>query len=122
MALQTTRWNAADYLKTEEARSEYLKAAFESGNPQIIAAAIGDVARSKGISHVAKATNRSREVIYKSFKKGGNPTLATLSSVMKEIGFKLSVEPLVIEQTNSLAPNMPAQIRSRKRQAAQKPA
>lgn len=90
MPLVTTRWDPADNLKTPEDQAAYLEAAFEDGDPDLIVAAIGDIARARGITQIAKATKLSRETLYKAFKPGGNPTIGTLTSVMREIGFKLT--------------------------------
>jgi probable addiction module antidote protein len=54
MAIETTRWDAADHLNTAEGIAAYLKAVFEDGDPALIAAALGDIARSKGMTKVAK--------------------------------------------------------------------
>lgn len=91
MAIKTTAWDPVDTLTSPEAEMAYLEAAFEDGDPALIAAAIGDVARARGMSQIAKDAGLSREVMYKSFRKEGNPTLETLSSVIKALGLKLAV-------------------------------
>jgi probable addiction module antidote protein len=92
MPLETTRWDVVDHLRTPEDQAAYLEAAFEDGDPDLIVAAIGDIARAQGIARIAEATKLSRETLSNIFKPGGNPTLATLTSVMREIGFKLAAE------------------------------
>lgn len=91
MPIKTTAWDPIDTLTSPEAERAYLEAAFEDGDPALIAAAIGDIARARGISQIAKDAGLSREVMYKSFRKEGNPTLETLSSVVKAMGFKLAI-------------------------------
>jgi probable addiction module antidote protein len=59
----------------------------------LIAAAIGDIARARGMSDLARETGVTRNTLYKAFGEGGNPTLTTLASVMKALGYKLSVSP-----------------------------
>ena len=51
---QTKPWDAADHLETQEDIVAYLEAAFEDGDPQVIAAALGDIARTKGMAHLAR--------------------------------------------------------------------
>jgi probable addiction module antidote protein len=92
MPLETTRWDVVGHLKSPEDQAAYLEAAFEDGDPDLIVAAIGDIARAQGIAKIAEATNLSRETLYKAFKPGGNPTLGTLTSVMRELGFRLTAE------------------------------
>lgn len=94
MTIETTVWNVQDHLQTEDDRRRYLEAAFEDGDPALIAAAVGDVARAQGASEVARKAGISREALYKAFQKDGNPTLATLAKVMKALNLKLQMSPL----------------------------
>jgi probable addiction module antidote protein len=57
----------------------------------MIAAAIGDVARTRGMGKIAKSAGLSRETMYKAFRSDGNPTLETLSAVAKALGYRLSI-------------------------------
>jgi len=91
MALETTPWDAADFLDSDETIAAYLEAAFEDGDPALIAAAIGDVARARGATDIARKAGLSREAMYKAFAQGGNPTLSTLTRVLKALGVRLSV-------------------------------
>jgi probable addiction module antidote protein len=90
MALETRPWDPVERLSTPEAQEAYLEAAFEDGDPDLIVAAIGDIARARGMSEIAASANVSREVMYKSFRHGGNPTLSTLSQVAGALGYKLT--------------------------------
>jgi probable addiction module antidote protein len=85
MALETLPWDPADHLKTAEDVREYLEAAFDDGDPALIAAALGDVARARGMTEIA------REAMYKAFRPEGNPTLDTLARVVRALGLKLTV-------------------------------
>ena len=58
------------------------------------ASAIGDVARSRNLSTIARNAGLSRETIYQAFSPEGNPTLSTVTAVMKSLGFQLSVKPI----------------------------
>ena len=93
MALETTPFDAGKYLKTRERQAEYLRAALEDGEPGTIALVLGDIARARGASELARETGLSRETIYKTFRAGGNPTLDTLSRVAKALGLRLTLEP-----------------------------
>jgi probable addiction module antidote protein len=92
MAIETTVWDPVDRLETQEAQEAYLEAAFEDGDPDLIVAAIGDIARARGMTEIASKANVSREVMYKSFRSGGNPTLSTLSQVAEALGYKLNLQ------------------------------
>jgi probable addiction module antidote protein len=93
MPLETKPWDAADHLGTPERQAAYLEAAFEDGDPALIAAAIGDIARARGMSELARETGVTRNALYKAFRDGGNPTLGTLAAVVEALGFKLTVRP-----------------------------
>lgn len=91
MALETLPWHPAEHLKTAEDVREYLKAAFEGGDPALIAAALGDVARARGMTEIAREAGISRETMDKAFRPEGNPTLDTLARVVRALGLKLAV-------------------------------
>jgi probable addiction module antidote protein len=94
MAIETKPFDVAEILNSEESISAYLEEAFESGDPRIIASAIGDVARSRNPSTIARSAGLSRETIYQAFSPEGNPTLSSVTAVMKSLGFQLSVKPI----------------------------
>jgi probable addiction module antidote protein len=91
MALATKAWDPTTHLDSPEAIAAYVEAAFEDGDPALIAAVIGDVARARGMTQLAKDAGVSRETIYKAFSEGGNPTLETLTGVIRALGLKLTV-------------------------------
>ncbi|ALJ98233.1 putative addiction module antidote protein [Brucella sp. 6810] len=93
MALETTRFDILDHLKTPEERLAYLEAAFEDGDPSLIAHALGDVARSVGMTAVAKEAGITREALYRSLSENGDPKLSTLLGVTKALGIHLTVGP-----------------------------
>jgi probable addiction module antidote protein len=90
MPLETTAWDPIDNLTTPEAERAYLEAAFEDGDPALIAAVIGDIARARGMTQIAREAGLTRDTMYKAFRREGNPTLETLTSVMKALGLKLA--------------------------------
>ena len=93
MPIETRDFDVRNYLKTPEDQAAYIEAALEHGDPSFIAAALGDIARVRGVTAFAAETGLSREAIYKAFKPGGNPTLDTLSKATKALGLRLSVVP-----------------------------
>ena len=86
---RTGPWDASDYLATDEDVSAYLEAAFDDGDPHLIVAALGDIARSKGITKIAAEAGMGRESLYKVLSVDGNPGFATVLKVLRAIGFRL---------------------------------
>ncbi|MFK8251793.1 addiction module antidote protein [Ancylobacter terrae] len=93
MALETTRWDAADHLDSPEAIAAYLEAAFEDGTPALITAALGDVARARGMTSLARDTGVAREALYRALSENGNPEFATILKVLGALGLTLTVGP-----------------------------
>jgi len=89
--LKTIPWDSADYLKTDKDIAYYLEAVFEDGDPELIAHALGTVARAKGMTKVADAAGLGRESLYKALSSEGNPEFATVLKVMRALGLKLKV-------------------------------
>ena len=88
---KTIPWDSAEHLETQEDIVAYLEAVFEDGDPALVAAALGDVARAKGMSQIAKAAGLGRESLYKALSREGNPKFATVLKVMRALGLKLKV-------------------------------
>lgn len=91
MPLETTAYDTADYLETTEDIADYLEAAFDDGDPELIATALGNVARSKGMTEIARATGLTRASLYKALSAEGNPEFATVLKVIQALGLKLTV-------------------------------
>jgi len=89
--IKTIPWDAAAHLKTDDDIAHYLEAAFEDGDPSLVAAALGDVARAKGMAKIAQAAGLGRESLYKALSKEGNPEFASVLKVMRALGLKLKV-------------------------------
>ena len=87
--IKTTVWDPAEYLETPEQIAIYLEDIFTSGDANLIVAAIGDVARSKGMAKIAYDTKRGRESLYKSLSQEGNPSFETIMKVLSSLGFGL---------------------------------
>lgn len=86
-----TPWDPVDHLDSEDAVIAYLDAAFEDGDPTLITAALGDVARSRGMSRIARETGLTREGLYRALSREGNPELATVMKVLAALGVQLRV-------------------------------
>ncbi|MCD1619127.1 putative addiction module antidote protein [Salipiger manganoxidans] len=93
MPLETTTFDAAEYLDTPEAIAAYLADAVEDNSPGALAQALGTVARAKGMAAIATETGLGRESLYKSLREGGDPKLSTVSKVLAAMGVRLTVEP-----------------------------
>jgi probable addiction module antidote protein len=79
------RFDMAEYLETEEDIVYYLEATAEE-DISLLPAALGAVARARGMSDLARTTGLSRETLYKTLSSEGNPTLSTLSKVLDAYG------------------------------------
>lgn len=94
MAVRTTRWDVTQHLDTDEKMALFLEAVFEEGDPATIAAAIGEVARARGMSQIAKDAGLSRENLYRALSGDGNPEFSTVMKVIKAMGFDLKITPV----------------------------
>ena len=90
---KTTRFDAAGYLDTAEARAEYMTAALETGDIEFIRDAVGVVARARGMGRIAKETGLSRESLYKALGETGNPEFATVMRIVRALGLTLAARP-----------------------------
>ncbi|MGB0128811.1 MAG: addiction module antidote protein [Rhodocyclaceae bacterium] len=89
----TTAWDPAEHLETEEDMAAYLEAALEEGDPALVAAALGDIARAKGMTQVAREAGLGRESLYKALSPSGNPEFATILKVVAALGLQLHAAP-----------------------------
>lgn len=87
--LKTRAWDAAEHLETEDDMAAYLEAALSEGDPALISAALGDIARAKGMTQIARDTGLGRESLYKALSPDGNPEFATILKVIAALGLKL---------------------------------
>ena len=90
--LATKRWDVVDYLKTDEDIVAYLEAALEDGTPELVTAALGDIARARGMARLARETGLGRESLYKALSAEGNPEFATVLKVLKALGIRLQAQ------------------------------
>jgi len=95
MAKTTTRiWDPAEHLLSDEDMAAYLEAALEEGDASLFAAALGDIARAKGMSQLARETGLGRESLYKALSPTGNPEFATILRVVSALGLRLHASPV----------------------------
>jgi probable addiction module antidote protein len=81
----------AAYLDNQEVIAEYLSAAAEDPNPQVFLAALGDVAKARGMAQIAKDAGLGRESLYKTLSEGARPRFETINSVLQALGVKFAI-------------------------------
>jgi len=96
---KTTRFDAADYLDTEERQVAYIAAALESGDADFVRDALGLVARARGMAGIAKKAGLNRESLYKALGETGNPEFGTVMRIVHALGLTLSARPATSGQT-----------------------
>ena len=92
--METTKFDIADYLDSNEMISEYLNTVLEEGNDVEIIAAIGYVAKAIGMTKIAEETGLSRPSLYKALSDGAKPQFATIMKVLKAIGGQIHINPI----------------------------
>ncbi len=94
MTEKFTEWDAVSELKTDEDIALYFEACLEDdpGDGSLIRAALGDIARARGMSQLSRETGLARESLYKALSDQGNPEFATIIKVIKALGLKLHSE------------------------------
>ncbi len=84
-----TPWDASEYLESEEDIIAYLNAALEAEDPALLQVALGDIAKARGMTSIAREAGVGRESLYKSLSADGNPSWKTLSKVLSALGLRL---------------------------------
>lgn len=90
--VETKPFDPADYVRDDEEAALYISDALKTGDAADVATALGTIARARGASGLARATGLSRAALYSSLSPTGNPTLATVLAVLKELGLEVKVE------------------------------
>lgn len=88
---QARPYDAAEFLDSEEAMAAYLNAALEDGDPALLAAALGDIARAQGMTGLSREVGITRDGLYKALSPTGNPSFALVRSVVEALGLRLAV-------------------------------
>jgi probable addiction module antidote protein len=89
---RTAMPNVGANIKEAQDMAAYLEAALETGDAKLVTAALGDIARAKGMSEIARKTGLSRESLYKSLSEDGNPSLDTVLKVARALGLRLHAD------------------------------
>ena len=92
--VQTTPYDSAALLKTPQDIAAYLEAAMEDGDSRVIAAALGNIARARGMTELAREAGLGRESLYKALSPDGNPEFSTILKVVRALGLRLHAEAL----------------------------
>lgn len=91
--IKTARFDASQYLDSEEMIAEYLNAALEEGDADLLLAAIADIAKARGITKVAADAGLGRESLYKTLAPGSKPRMETVFKLLHALGIKLNAVP-----------------------------
>jgi len=91
-------FDAADYLDSDDVVAEYLNAALEDDNPDVLLQAIADVAKARGMTQLAKDTGLGRESLYKALAPGAKPRYDTVLRLMRALGVELHAAPATAGQ------------------------
>lgn len=89
--VKVTEFDASAFLNDEEVIAEYLTAALEDENPDVFLAAVGNVAKARGMTAIAESTGLGRESLYKAMTPGAKPRYDTVLKVLHSLGVKLTV-------------------------------
>lgn len=87
-------FDAADFLNTAEDVADYLTAVLQDDDPALLAAALGDIARSRGMTQIAKDSGITREALYKALRPGSAPRFETVRRVCAALGVRLLAQPI----------------------------
>ena len=97
--VSVSKFDAADYLDSEEAIAEYLTACMEDGNPDVLLSALANAAKAYGMTRIAETSGLSRESLYKALGETGNPEFGTVMRIVRALGLTLSARPVAIGHT-----------------------
>jgi probable addiction module antidote protein len=86
-------FDVSKYLNDETSIAEYLTMVIEQNDPALLAATLGDIAKARGMTEIAKSTGLAREALYKALRAGAQPRFDTVSKVCAALGVKLVAEP-----------------------------
>ncbi len=86
----------AEHLDTDQAVAEYLTVILEENDPALLAAALGDIARARGMSEIAEASGITREALYKALRPDAQPRFDTINRVCAALGIKLVAQAVVV--------------------------
>jgi len=92
--METSKFDIADYLDSNEMIAEYLNAVLEEGDDSEIITAIGHIAKAIGMTKIAEETGMSRPSLYKALSDGAKPQFSTIMKVLKAVGGQMQINPI----------------------------
>ncbi len=92
--METTKFEIADYLDSNEMITEYLNEVLENGNENDLVKAIGNVAKAIGMTKIAEKAGLSRPSLYKALSDGSKPQFSTIMKVLKAVGGQVKLNPV----------------------------
>lgn len=92
--METSKFDIADYLDSNEMIAEYLNAVLAEGDSSDVVIAIGHIAKSIGMTKIAEETGLSRPSLYKALSEGAKPQFETIMKVLKAIGGQININPI----------------------------
>lgn len=98
-------FDAADYLTSDKAVAAYLTDVLESNDAALLAAAVGNIARARGMSEIAKSAGLTREGLYKALRPKSQPRMETITKVLTALGVRLVAEPIGSESSIVVTPS-----------------
>lgn len=94
---ELTRFDASRYLDSDAAVASYLTDILEAGDSALLAAALGEIARARGMTDIARAAGITREALYKALRENSAPRFDTVSRVCTALGVRLVALPIQVE-------------------------
>ncbi len=94
LRMETTKFDIADYLDSNEMIAEYLNEVLENGNENDLITAIGNVAKAIGMKEIAERAGLSRQSLYKALSDGSKPQFSTIMKVLKAVGGQVTLNPI----------------------------
>ncbi len=92
--LKTRPFDITEHLGDEQAIAEYLSAVIEANDPSLLAAAVGDIARARGMTQIAKEAGIGREALYKALRPNAQPRFDTIARVCQALGVRLVAQAI----------------------------
>lgn len=103
MALELEEWDPSEDIRDDDDAIAYLNAAIEDGDPALIQAVLGDIAKARGMTEIARKAGLGRESLYKALRPGSNPSLKTISKVARALGARVAFVPAENKDNNLAA-------------------
>ncbi|EPL6456782.1 MULTISPECIES: addiction module antidote protein [Providencia] len=94
MTIKLKEYDIAEHLNSEEEIQLYLNEILEEGDPALVLSALGDIAKARNMSQLAKEVGMSREGLYKALSGQGNPTFNTIIKIVNSLGLKLQFKSI----------------------------